>query len=73
MDWQQITALLIVGVTVLLFLASKWRRKKFALKQTHCGCGSGPQIGPAQSIQFHARKGERSQIIIKNQPSNDLP
>jgi len=73
MDWQQIIALLIVGVTAFLFLANKRRRGKFALKETHCGCGSGPQIGPRQSIQFRARKGERSQIVIKNQPSNDLP
>jgi len=72
MDWQQTTALLIVGVTALLFILSKWRRKKSVLHETHCGCNSGPQIGPKQTIQFRARKGERPQVIIKNQPSNSL-
>jgi hypothetical protein len=72
MDWQQIIALLIVGVTALFFAASKLRRKKFALKETHCGCGSGPQIGPKQTIQFRARKGERSQIILKNEATGGL-
>jgi hypothetical protein len=73
MDWQQLTALLIVGVTALCFLWNRWRPKKANLKDTHCGCSSAPQLGPKQSIQFKARKGERPQVIVKNQPSGGLP
>lgn len=68
MDWQQLLALLIVACTAGLFLWSKLRRKKFSFeKETHCGCANGPQIGPTQSIQFKARKGERPQVIVRNQ------
>jgi len=74
MDWQQITALLIVGVTALCFVWNRWwRRKNMSLKDTHCGCNSAPQLGPKQSIQFKARKGERPQVIIKNQATTGLP
>jgi hypothetical protein len=73
MDWQQIIALLIVGVTALCFVVKKFWRQKFHLKETHCGCGSAPRIGPKQSIQFHARKGERAKIIIKNQANQAGP
>ena len=67
MDWQQLLALLIVACTAGTFVWSKFRKKKFSFeKQTHCGCGTGAPIGPAQSIQFKARKGERPQVIVKN-------
>ena len=67
MDWQQLLALLIVASTAGLFLWSKLRKKKFSFeKDTHCGCGNGNQIGPAQTIQFKARKGERPQVVIRN-------
>ena len=69
MDWQQLLALLIVGCTAGLFLWSKFRKKKFSFgKDTHCGCASsgGRPIGPAQTIQFKARKGERPQVVVRN-------
>lgn len=73
MDWQQLLALLIVACTAAIFLWSKFRKKKFSFeKETHCGCStSAPlgQIGPAQTIQFRARKGERPQVIVKNENS----
>lgn len=68
MDWQQVLALLIVASTAALFAWSKLRRKKFSFaRDTHCGCSSGTaQIGPAQKIQFKARKGGRPTVVIKN-------
>ena len=68
MDSQQMLALLIVALTAGLFLWSKLRRKKFSFaKDTHCGCSSRTgQIGPTQSIQFRARKGERPTVVLKN-------
>ena len=67
MDWQQLLALLIVASTAGIFLWNKFRRRKFSFeKETHCGCGTNRPIGPAQSIQFKARKGERPQVIVRN-------
>ena len=68
MDWQQMLALLIVAMTVGLFAWSKFRRKKFSFgNDTHCGCSSEiPPIGPTQTIQFRARKGERPTVVLKN-------
>jgi hypothetical protein len=71
MDWQQLLALLIVAVTAGMFAWSKLRRKKFSFaKDTHCGCSSGKAaleaIGPTQTIQFRAKKGERPTVVVKN-------
>jgi len=69
MDWQQLLALLIVASTASLFLWGKlWKRKFSFEKDTHCGCGSSRgQIGPAQTIHFKARKGERPKVMVRNQ------
>ena len=68
MDWQQLLALLIVACTAGIFLWSKLRKKKFSFaKDTHCGCGTErAPIGPSQTIQFKARKGQRPKIVIRN-------
>jgi len=67
MDWQQPLALLIVGATAAAFLWSKMRKRFSFEKETHCGCSSPAGLGPRQKIRFSARKGERAQVIIKNQ------
>ena len=66
MDWQEIIALSIVAATATVFLVQKFRRKKFSFQRdTHCGCSTvGPSASRA-SIIFHARKGERGEIIMK--------
>ena len=70
MDWQQVLALLIVAMTVIAFAWSKVRRRKFSFaKDTACGCGAGkgaklPAIGPAQTVVFKARKGERRSVVV---------
>jgi len=67
MDWQQIVSLCVVGTTVGIFLWARWRRRKFRFERdTHCGCSSPGQSAPHSSIVFHARKGERRQIIVKS-------
>ena len=63
-DWQQITALVIVSATAALFLLAGFRRRRFRWERdTHCGC-SNPSASSA-SIRFHARKGERPQILVR--------
>ena len=67
MDWQQAASLLIVAVTAGVFLRARFRRRKFKLERdTHCGCSSPGQSAMQSSIVFHARKGERPQIIVKS-------
>ena len=66
MDWQQLVSLAIVGVTAALLLWSKFRRRKFSFERdTHCGCAAGHRQSPQHSIVFHARKGERPQVLVK--------
>lgn len=66
MDWQEIVALSIVAGTALVFAFQKFRRRKFSFQRdTHCGCSSGDSSAARGSIVFHARKGERGQIIMK--------
>jgi len=67
MDWQQWTALLIVGVTACIFAWSMRRRRKFSFKHdTKCGCSSAGDLNAKQTIRFRAKKGARPQIIVKN-------
>lgn len=66
MDWQEIAALSIVAGTASVFGYQKFRRKKFSFQRdTHCGCSTGGTGDSKPSIIFHARKGERGQIIMK--------
>ena len=68
MDWQQAVSLLIVAATAGVFLWTRFRRRQFRFERdTHCGCSSPSQSAPQRSIVFHARKGERPQIILKSQ------
>jgi len=66
MDWQQMFALLIVAGTAGAFLWNKFRPRKFDFaRDTHCGCSTGGDAGRKASVTFRARKGERSQIVVK--------
>jgi len=67
MDWQRIAALAVVAGTASVFLARAWPgRRKFSFeRQTHCGCGAAGQAGARNSVVFHARKGQRAQVIVK--------
>jgi hypothetical protein len=65
MDWQQITALAIVAVTAAAFAYQRLQRRKFNWQRdTHCGCSSAGGA-KSSSIIFHAKKGEKPQMIVK--------
>ncbi|MEW6302139.1 MAG: hypothetical protein AB1705_01625 [Verrucomicrobiota bacterium] len=65
-DWQQIVALVIVGVTAGLFLWNRLRPRKFSFERdTHCGCAGAGDAGAKQSIVYRQKKGERPEIVVK--------
>ncbi len=65
MDWQQAAALVIVAVTAGLFFWARIRPRRFGFRRdAHCGCTS--QSAAKGSIVFHARRGERPQIVVKS-------
>jgi hypothetical protein len=67
MDWQKIASLVIVAGTAGAFIWAKLRRRKFSFERdTHCGCASSGPTAAKNSIVFHARKGQRPQIIVKS-------
>lgn len=58
---------MIVALAVAGLLWGLLRRRKFKFgRDTHCGCSSPSHSASASSIVFHARKGERPRIIVKN-------
>jgi len=66
MNWQQLVSLLIVATAAFLLLRPKFQRRKFSFaRDTHCGCAGPGQPRPQHSILFHARKGQRPEIIVK--------
>ena len=68
MDWQQLMALGIVGVTTgLLVRAKLLSRRKFSFERdTHCGCsGAASSRGQKSSIVFRARKGGGREVMVK--------
>ena len=65
-NWQTIASLVIVVLAAAGLLWGRFRRRKFNFhRDTHCGCAPPDQSPTHQSIIFHARKGERPQVIIK--------
>jgi hypothetical protein len=66
MYWQQAVSLAIVASVAGLFLRRQIRRRKFSFaRDTHCGCSASGQSGTKSSIVFHARKGERPEMVVK--------
>jgi hypothetical protein len=66
MDWQQLVSLVIVAATAGLLLARGLRRRKFSFgRDTHCGCAGANAGGTQGSILFHARKGQRPEVVVK--------
>lgn len=66
-NWQTVVSLLIVTLAVAGLLWSLLRRRKFSfVRDTHCGCSTRESATNTSSIVFHARKGERPQIIVKS-------
>ena len=66
MSGQEIVALAIVAATGAVFVHRSFRRRKFSFRRdTPCGCASLSALPSQPSMVFHARKGGRSQILIK--------
>jgi hypothetical protein len=66
MNWQQAVSLAIVALAGGLFLRGQFHRRKFSFERdTHCGCSAHGQSGTKSSIVFHARKGERPEVVVK--------
>lgn len=65
-QWQTVVSLVIVALAAAGLLWAKFRKRKFNFhRDTHCGCSTPDQSTTHQSIVFHARKGERPQVIVK--------
>ena len=65
-NWQTVVSLIIVALAVAGLLWGRLRRRKFSFaRDTHCGCSAHDPAPNLSSIVFHARKGERPQIIVK--------
>jgi hypothetical protein len=66
MEWQQVIALGIVVITAMLFVFSRFRKRKgFFKKGGTCGCSAGGSAQPGASITFHTRKGQRPEVIVR--------
>jgi hypothetical protein len=66
-NWQTTVALTIVALAAAGLLWGLLRRRKFRLlRDSPCGCSPPASSAPQNSIVFHARKGERPTIIVKN-------
>lgn len=67
MDWQEIAAFAIVGLTLVWLIGSQFRRRKLKLGQGgSCpGCASAGSARPSSSVVFSARKGERPRVTLK--------
>lgn len=71
MDWQRITALAIVGLTVGVYVWRFLRRyvgpRRFSFeKDTHCGCVSPSGPRPPGLI-IRGKRGERPVITLQEQ------
>jgi hypothetical protein len=66
MAFQETLALGIVAITATVFLWNCLRPRRFSfVRDTHCGCSTRSPEMVRQSIVFHARKGERPQVMLK--------
>jgi len=66
MGLQETLALGIVFLTAGAFAWCRLRPRKWSFQRaTHCGCASAGPSASRQSIVFHARKGERPQVVVK--------
>jgi hypothetical protein len=66
MNWQQIISLAIVALAAGLLLWGRFRPRKFSFQRdTHCGCSAAGGPSRKGSIVFHARKGERREVVVR--------
>ncbi|MGD0745950.1 MAG: hypothetical protein ABSA45_12425, partial [Verrucomicrobiota bacterium] len=61
-----IISLSIVALTAGLLLRGRFRPRKFSFQRdTHCGCSAAGESSRKSSIVFHARKGERREVVVR--------
>jgi hypothetical protein len=66
-NWQTVVSLMIVAGAATALVGAKLRRRKFNFRRdTHCGCAGPGAAEPPPRIIFHARKGERPKVLVKN-------
>lgn len=65
MDWQQIGALAIVGITVILFAWRLLRRRSNSQLAKHCDCADGAAGETPPSTVLRGRRGERPRMIVR--------
>lgn len=73
MDWQEAVALTVVAATAALLLWGRFRPRRGSFsKASHCGCATPSLTAQAPIITYHARKGQRPVVIVRQpaaQPS----
>jgi hypothetical protein len=67
MNWQQVISLAIVALAAGCLVRGRFRPRKFSFQRdTHCGCSAaGESSAQKSSIVFHARKGERREVVVR--------
>lgn len=68
MDWQELVALGIVAVTAAVFVW-QWRARRH---RPACGCAGHSPSGPPPTTIWRARRGERPQLLIKQDKERPL-
>jgi hypothetical protein len=66
-DWQQIIALGIVGLTAAVFVRNGWRRRRQPvwMRERGCdGCGAMADARPLPAVRLHAVKGGRPELSL---------
>ncbi|MFN3408184.1 MAG: hypothetical protein ACK45B_04270 [Limisphaerales bacterium] len=73
MDWQQVIALTIVTITAAAFVWARARRRRKAGLPCDSGCGCGATTPPRETVIYHARKGQRPEVIVRAKPQDGRP
>ncbi len=67
MDWQQILALLVVGVAAFLLLRRFFRPRRPGLPCGQgCGCAGSPGVAPPAPVVYRARKAGSGRIRVRS-------
>lgn len=69
MDWQELAALSVVGITLALFLWARWAPRKglrlLGSRGGGCGCSGGSSALGSAGLIVQGRRGERPQVILR--------
>ena len=66
MDWQRVTALIVVAFTAGVFLWRKARSHRSSARwHAPCDCGAADSRASSESVVFRARKGGGRQVVVR--------